>query len=158
MVKTGSHVHIHSSSPVKYNKLRSHFYQRNSFNRNLWYSNHTQPINSSLLTIQQLTHPRSIKPGLYLLGSRQTQWNSRKRFREWKVAIDWLHRVLGSCGFQWCGFHSCGFHSSGFSKNSPNIQLMQFSLHKWRNSFTHAFLVTNDLSAADLVHTDFCQT
>ena len=26
---------------------------------------------------------------------------------------------------------------------------------KWKNSFTHAFLVTNDLSAADLVHVDF---
>ena len=31
---------------------------------------------------------------------------------------------------------------------------MQFSLHKWRNMF----LITNDLSAADLVHADFCQT
>ena len=28
-----------------------------------------------------------------------------------------IHRVLGSCGFQWCVFHS-------FSKNSLNIQLM----------------------------------
>ena len=64
-----------------------------------------------------------------------------------------IHRVLGYCVFQWCGFHSCTF-----SKNSPNIQLMRFSLHKWRNSFTCAFLVTNDLSAADLVHADFCQT
>ena len=62
-----------------------------------------------------------------------------------------IHRVLGSCGFQWCVFHS-------FSKNSLNIQLMWFSLHKWRNSFTHAFWVTNDLSAADLVPADFCQT
>ena len=57
-----------------------------------------------------------------------------------------VHRVLGSCGFQWCSFHSCAF-----SKNSPNIQLMQFSLHKWRKSFTSAFLVINDLSATDLV-------
>ena len=37
----------------------------------------------------------------------------------WKI----LHRVLGSCGFQWCGFHLCPF-----SKNSPNIQLMRFWL------------------------------
>ena len=51
-----------------------------------------------------------------------------------------IHRVLGSRGFQWCGFHSCAF-----SKNSTNIQLMQFSLHQWRKSFTHAFWVTNDL-------------
>ena len=64
-----------------------------------------------------------------------------------------LHWVLGSCGFQWCVFHLCAF-----SKNSPNIQLMRFLLHKWKNSFTHAFLVTNVLSAVDLVHADFCQT
>ena len=59
-----------------------------------------------------------------------------------------VHQVLASCGFQWFGFHLCVV-----SKSSPNIQLMQFSLHNWRNSFTHAFLVTNELSAAD-----FCQT
>ena len=47
-----------------------------------------------------------------------------------------VHRVLSSCGFQWCGFHSCVV-----SENSPNIQLMWFSLHNWRNPFTHAFLV-----------------
>ena len=62
-------------------------------------------------------------------------------------------RVLGSCGFQWCGFHSCIF-----SKNSQKSSLRNFSLQKWRNSFTHAFLVANDSSAADLVHVDFCQT
>ena len=64
-----------------------------------------------------------------------------------------VHPVLGFCGFQWCGFHLYAF-----SKNSPNIQLMRFSLHKWRNSLTHAFFVTNDSSAADLVNVDFCQT
>ena len=65
----------------------------------------------------------------------------------WAVALGWLggsskedmllnkiHQVLGSCWFLWCGFHLCAF-----SKHSPNIQIMQFSLHKWRNSFTHAF-------------------
>ena len=31
-----------------------------------------------------------------------------------------------------------------FSRNSPNIQLIWFWLLKWRNSFTHAFLVTNE--------------
>ena len=36
-----------------------------------------------------------------------------------------------------------------FLKNYPNIQLKQFSVH--------AFLVTNDLTAADLVHEDFLQ-
>ena len=41
-----------------------------------------------------------------------------------------IHWALGSCGFQWCGFHLCTF-----SINYPNIQLMQFSLRKWRNSF-----------------------
>ena len=60
-----------------------------------------------------------------------------------------LHLVLGSCGFQWCGFHLCAF-----LKNSQNIQLMRFSLH----SYTHAFLITNDLSAGDLATADFCQT
>ena len=43
-----------------------------------------------------------------------------------------LHWVLGSWEFQWYSFHSCTF-----SKN-PNIQLMRFSLHKGRNSSTHA--------------------
>ena len=42
--------------------------------------------------------------------------------------------------------------------NSQNIQLRQFSLHKWRNSFTHVFLVTNDISAVDFVHMKFCKT
>ena len=36
----------------------------------------------------------------------------------------YIHRVLGSCRFQWCSFHLCAF-----SKNSPNIQFMRFSLH-----------------------------
>ena len=58
-----------------------------------------------------------------------------------------IHQVLGSCGFQWCSFNSCAF-----SKNSTNIQLMQFSLNEWRNSFTHVFLGSNHLTAADLVH------
>ena len=48
-----------------------------------------------------------------------------------------VQRVFGFCGLQWCGFHLCVF-----STNSPNIQLTQFSLHKWRNSFTLGFLVT----------------
>ena len=42
----------------------------------------------------------------------------------------WVHQVLGSCGFQWCSFRWCAF-----SKNSPNIHLMRFSLHKWWNLF-----------------------
>ena len=37
-------------------------------------------------------------------------------------------------------------------------KLMQFSLHKWRNSFTHVFLVTNYLSAMDLTPVDYCLT
>ena len=36
--------------------------------------------------------------------------------------------------------------------------IQQFLLHKYSNTLTHAFLVMNDLSAADLVHADFCQT
>ena len=48
------------------------------------------------------------------------------------------------------------FSGAGFT--CANIQLMQFLLHKRRNSFTHAFLVTNDLSAADLAPADFCKT
>ena len=67
----------------------------------------------------------------------------------WTVALGWLggsskedmllnkiHQVLGSWWFLWCSFHFCAF-----SKHSPNIQFMRFSLHKWRNSFTHAFLL-----------------
>ena len=64
-----------------------------------------------------------------------------------------VQQVLCSCGFQWCRFHLYVF-----LKNSPNIQLMQFSLQKCRNSFTRAFWVTNDLSVAALVHVDCCQT
>ena len=45
--------------------------------------------------------------------------------------FDWLHRVLGSCGFQWCSFHSCGV-----SKKSWNICLMQILC---TNSLAHAF-------------------
>ena len=45
-----------------------------------------------------------------------------------------LHSFLGFCGFQWCGFHLCVFSK------------MLFLLYKLRN----VFLVTNDLSAADL--------
>ena len=48
-----------------------------------------------------------------------------------------LHRGLG-----YCRFHCCGFQLCAFSKNSQNIQLIQFSLHKRRNSFTHELLVT----------------
>ena len=62
-------------------------------------------------------------------------------------------QVLGSWGFQWCGFHSCAF-----SKNSSNIQVMQFSVDTWMNFFTHSFLVTNDSGAAGFFHVDFCQT
>ena len=51
-----------------------------------------------------------------------------------------VQQVLGLCGFQWCGFHLCVFSK------------MLFLLHKLRN----AFLATNNLSAADLVHADFC--
>ena len=36
-----------------------------------------------------------------------------------------IHRVLGSWGFQRFGFHLCAI-----SKNSPNILLMPFLLHK----------------------------
>ena len=32
-----------------------------------------------------------------------------------------VHRVLGSCGFQWCGFHSCAF-----SKSSQIYRLCNF--------------------------------
>ena len=55
-------------------------------------------------------------------------------------------------------FSGAVFTCTHFQRNSPNIQLMLLSLHKQRNSFTHAFLVTNDLSAANLVQADFCQT
>ena len=80
-------------------------------------------------------------------------------FRELQLVVlkAWIvcevHRVVGSFGFQSCGFHLCAF-----SKKSPNIQHMPFWQHKWKKSFTHAFLVTNDLSAANWVHADFWQT
>ena len=38
--------------------------------------------------------------------------------------LNHIHQVLGSYGFQWWFFKSCAF-----SKDSPNIQVMQFSLH-----------------------------
>ena len=58
--------------------------------------------------------------------------------------------ILSTLG-PWLGFQSRCFHFCAFS----NIQVMQFSLHKLKNSFSHAFLVTNDFSVADLVHVDF---
>ena len=57
-----------------------------------------------------------------------------------------IHRVLGSCEFQWWSFHSCAF-----SKNSQACAI-------FRNCFMHAFLVTYDLSAGNLVHSDVCKT
>ena len=61
-----------------------------------------------------------------------------------KIINQWqklnVHKVLGSCGFQWCGFHSLTF-----LRSCPNIHIMQFSIHEWRNPFTCAFFVTNDL-------------
>ena len=36
-------------------------------------------------------------------------------------------------------FSGAFFTHVHYQKNSLSIQLMQFSLHKWRNSFTHAF-------------------
>ena len=71
----------------------------------------------------------------------------------YKFQVFQLHRVLGSCEFQWCLFHPCIF-----SKNSPNIQLMRFSLHKGKNFFAHVFWVTNHLSAADMVPAVFFRT
>ena len=38
------------------------------------------------------------------------------------------------------------------------VEMGLFSLQKWRDSFTNAFLATYDISTADLVHADFCQT
>ena len=43
---------------------------------------------------------------------------------------------------------------SGAVFTCAHFQKMLFLLYKLRN----AFLVTNDLSGADLVHADFCQT
>ena len=61
-------------------------------------------------------------------------------YLRFKYHIQTVPQGLGSCGFQWCVFHSC--------KNSPNIQLVGFSLNNWRNYFAHVFWVTNDLSTA----------
>ena len=36
-------------------------------------------------------------------------------------------------------FSGMVFTCAHFQKRSPNIQFIQFSLHYWRNSFTHAF-------------------
>ena len=82
-------------------------------------------------------------------GAKFFPWAENLNFPPFTVNN--LHRVLGYCWFQWWGFHSFTF-----SKNCPKIQLLRFLLHNRRNSFTHAFLVTNDFSAADMVHADFC--
>ena len=49
-----------------------------------------------------------------------------------------------------------------YTSASPNptmtvskCPVMQFSIHKLKKSFTHAFLVSNGISAAYLVHVDF---
>ena len=52
-------------------------------------------------------------------------------------------------------FSSVVFTCTHFSPSSPNIQLMWFSLNKWRNSLTHSFLFRNDQRAASLAHADF---
>ena len=48
----------------------------------------------------------------------------------------------------WCGVH--------FQKIAQISSLCNFHYtRQWKNSFPHAFLVINDLSATDLVHADF---
>ena len=59
-----------------------------------------------------------------------------------------VDQVLGSC--KWYGFHLCAF-----SKIAQISSLCNFHYIIKGNSFSHAFLVTNDLSAADLVHAKF---
>ena len=41
-------------------------------------------------------------------------------------------------------YHYCSIDCEVFKKGSPNIQIIWFSIHKWRNSFTREFLVIND--------------
>ena len=63
-------------------------------------------------------------PCVLLLGEKLRRMGTRSSGSSPQICNP-VQRVLGSCEFQWCGFHSCAF-----SKNSPNIHLMQFSLHK----------------------------
>ena len=63
-----------------------------------------------------------------------------------------IHQVLGLWGFQWCIFHSCAF-----SKNSPNIQLMRFSLHIVKE-FCGFLPDLKKARAKDLVYADFLAT
>ena len=55
-------------------------------------------------------------------------------------------------------FKGAFFNHGHFQKITRIFSLCPFSLHNWRNFFTHACLVTNNLSAADFVHIDFSQT
>ena len=55
-------------------------------------------------------------------------------------------------------FSGLVFTCGHFQKIVQTSSLCNFHYISERNSFTHAFLVTNDFSTADLVHADFCQT
>ena len=55
-------------------------------------------------------------------------------------------------------FSGAVFTCAHFQKVAQISSLCDLHYISQGNSFTHAFLVTNDLSAADLVHADFCQT
>ena len=50
------------------------------------------------------------------------------------------------------------FNGADFPKIAQISSLCDFHYINEEDSFTHAFLVTNDLIAADLIHADFCQT
>ena len=90
--------------------------------------------------------PLSLSSSPYGIPSLWILLRPKKSFQHY------LHPVLGSCKFQWCSFHLCTF-----SKNSPNIQHMQFLINKWIPSLVRFWLLMT-LSAADFVHVDFCQT
>ena len=55
-------------------------------------------------------------------------------------------------------FSGAFFTHAHFQKIAQTSSLCDFHYISEENTFTHAFLVSNDLSAVDLVHADFCQT
>ena len=70
--------------------------------------------------------------------------------QEWNLYKGQYTKSLASADFS-SGVFTC-VHFQKIAK------IFRFSLHFWRNFYTHAFWVNNDLSAADLVHGDFCRT
>ena len=90
-------------------------------------------------------------------SSEKTYYHHRATF-----VTNWYHTTKLSNLICLCHLLNCLHQAHAglvvrIFKKLPKYPAYAIFLHKWRNSFTYVFLVTNDLSAADLVHVDFCQ-